>query len=162
MSTTLAMFPYIKRTFVLYDLNRPPGMLPRGIRNHILTSMKGRLIAGSIRGVKAIDEFGHQCIVIKATALESDLELFEDQVLKLKDKYFDSFLWKYSKTYVEDQRFAALTDFTFNITQSGYGFIKGDDSDEIGDNKSEKSKSASSKSQKSQSNSSRIKSATPK
>jgi hypothetical protein len=50
--------------------------------------MKGRFIAGSIRGVKEIDEFGYQCIVIKTTALESDLELFEDQVLKLKDKYF--------------------------------------------------------------------------
>lgn len=140
-------FPYLRRFYVLFNLQRPAEMLERGVRQYIVNEMKGRPIGGLIYRSQ-LPDYG-QCIIIRASGTPDALESFENAVLCLKDEEGNIY-WEYSKTYKVDETLGELIAYTFSIGQSTRGAESGRNSDPAYDNKSQRTSNtgASSKSGK--------------
>ena len=128
--------PFVRRFYVLFNLQGPVDMLNHGVREFIVEQMRGRLIGGMILRSK-LPDYG-QCIIIRASGTRSELELFENIVLPMKAADGRVY-WEYSKTYKPEEPLSELISHEFIIGQSNRGATRGPHSNPMYDNNSEKS-----------------------
>ena len=141
----VSAFPYLRRFYVLFNLQRPAEMLKHGVRDFIVKQMAGRPIGGMIYR-SLLPDYG-QCIIIRASGTPDALNLFENSVLRLKDTE-SRIYWEYSKFYKQDEPLEDLINYDFTIAQSTRGAVRGPKSDQKYDNKSERQSSQKSGSEK--------------
>ncbi len=130
------VYPYLRRFYVLFNLQRPAEMLERGVREYIANQMKGRPIGGMIYRSTLPDY--DQCLIIRASGTPGALELFENTVLDLTDEEGNDY-WECSRVYKPEEALTKLASYEFTIGQSSRGAVRGPNSDPKYDNKSEKS-----------------------
>ena len=117
------------RHYILHNLKGPCDMLAYGVRQYIVDAMKGRPVSGSVS--RFVTAYG-QSIVIRACGLVSSLKSVE-AFLSSKSDYWD---WVWDEGLFPDKVVRAFSSYTFDITQSRRGALRGPNSDPKHDNKS--------------------------
>eukprot|EP01040_Poterioochromonas_malhamensis_P006895 gene6895-7435_t len=130
-----APLPFLRRFYVLFNLKRPAEMLERGVRDYIVSQMRGRAIGGMVYREK-LPSYG-QSVIIRACGTREALRSLETSVLSRDgNEYWE---WDVDTPMYRDCEVEHISSHEFSIAESRRGAICGANSDPKNDNKSEKS-----------------------
>ncbi|RYH08354.1 hypothetical protein EON65_41020 [archaeon] len=114
----------VRRCYILFNLQRPAGMLTHGVRDFLIQCFKGRPVGGQV--FRSNKEYYGQCIVLRISGDKRSLEVVEDEVLRLTDENGAAY-WDFEVE--REDPIHALGSHSFTITQSGRGAPSGPNSD---------------------------------
>jgi len=120
---------YLRKRYIISDLQLSPGTLEHGIRDWVLRQMTGRPVSGYVR--RAYLEGYGQSLIIVAISTPLQLQLLEDELLSLTPYWGD---------WTQDSNSDSRPDpgqHTFVIAQSLKGATSGPNSEGIYDNASD-------------------------
>ncbi|RYH00499.1 hypothetical protein EON65_49330 [archaeon] len=130
---TVASPSLVRRCYILYNLQRPVGLLTYGVRDFLVQCFKGRPVSGQV--FRANKEYYGQCIILRISGDRESLKVAEDEVLSLKDENGVAY-WDFEVE--REDSIHALGSHSFTMTQSGRGAPSGPNSDPKNDHFSER------------------------